>query len=248
MGHPGEGHGVDHPTEVSVAQLAQEKAVVHRIVHREGLALEDLQEWFDVHREVVDNPTPAIGGEGEEPDAVPARIEAGRLQIEGDDLCLLDLGHDGFQALLGSDEGSIRIWLHLIVMSVITVMRCTIRLFYGVCTMTVICPFICAERHVIVITVMRGSGFPIGFLASMTIMTIMTVICRLILKEALLPLSARARQVLNLDALGPEHRGEAIEVAAEVLRLFGPGLVAADVLVHALAKLLEQFRGSTYPL
>ena len=90
-------------------------------------------------------------------------------------------------------------------MSVITVMRCTIRLFYGVCTMTVICPLIYTERHVTVITVMLGSGFPIGFLAIMTIMTIMTVICRLILKEALLPLFARAGQVLNLDALGPEH-------------------------------------------
>src|SRR5215203_1342104 len=217
MGHPGEGHGVDHLSEVSVAQLAQENHVVHRIVDQEGLVLEDLQERFDVHREVVDDPSPAIGGEGEEPDAVPARIEASGLGVEGDDLCLLDLGNDGSQALLGSDEGSIRIWLHFIVMSVITVMRCTIRLFHGVCTMTVICPFICAERHVIVITVMRGSGFPIGFLASMTIMTIMTVICRLILKEALLPLSARAGQVRDLDALRPQNWGEALEVAAEVL-------------------------------
>jgi hypothetical protein len=68
-------------------------------------------------------------------------------------------------------------------MSVITVMRCTIRLFYGVCTMTVICPFICPERHIIVITVNRGSGFPIGFLASMTLMTLMTVLYRLILER-----------------------------------------------------------------
>src|SRR5215217_1749683 len=82
----------------------------------------------------------------------------------------------------------------------------------------------------------------------MTLVTLMTVIYGLILDEALLPLTPLAGQVLNLDALGPEHRSQALEMAAEVLGLLGPGLEAADVVVHAHAKLLEQFHGSTYPL
>jgi hypothetical protein len=75
-------------------------------------------------------------------------------------------------------------------MSVINVMGWRIRLFYGVCTMTIICPFICPDRHIIVITVTLGTSGFIGFRAPVTVVTLMTVIYEPILKEALLPLSA----------------------------------------------------------
>src|SRR5215212_9824948 len=157
---------------------------MHGVVDDKGLILQDLQERLDVHREVVDDPGSAFGGDLEEPDPVFAGIKAGSLGVVGDDFRLLDLGDNCPQVVVSSDEDCFRIWLQFIVMSVITVTTGRIRLFYRVFAVTVLRPPTCAERHVIVISVIGGSGFPIGFFA---IMTLMTLIYRSFLKEALLP-------------------------------------------------------------
>src|SRR5215208_5784594 len=111
---------------------------MHGIVDDEGLILQDLQERLDVHREAVDDPGSALGGDLEEPDPVSAGIKASGLGVVGDDFRLFDLRDNRLHVVVSSDEGGFGKWLQFIVMSVITVTTDRIRLFYGVFAVTVL--------------------------------------------------------------------------------------------------------------
>src|SRR5215212_776526 len=102
---------------------------MHGVVDDEGLILQDLQKRLDVHREAVDDPGSAFGGDLEEPDPVSAGIKASGLGVVGDDFRLLDLRDNRLQVVVSKDEGGFRKPLQFIVMSVITVTSSGIRLF-----------------------------------------------------------------------------------------------------------------------